>query len=107
MQPLGEPYSEVSLCAPYNRGNMLIPPRQRRGLFGGIGRPVIDAGDAALVAADVVQYRLDHVRLYTDVGHAGRDRAAKVVKDPVVDAGAFTEKVLRIGPGRKLEGGAS
>ena len=82
---------------------MLIPPRQRGGLLGSIVRAIINTSNAALVAADMVKHRFDDMRLDTDIGHAGSNRAPNVVNDPVAYARAFVEKVLLVRPGRKLE----
>jgi hypothetical protein len=62
---------------------MLVPPRQRQRLLGRILRAVIDASDAALVAADMVQHRFDNVRLNADVSHAGGNSSADVVMNPM------------------------
>ena len=42
---------------------MLAPKLERGPLFCGVARSVIDASDASLVAADVVEHCLDDVRL--------------------------------------------
>ena len=63
-----------------NSTNVLIPPRQCLRLLGGVLRAIVDAGDASLMSADVVQHGFDDVRLDADAGHAGGARSAQVVK---------------------------
>ena len=62
------------------------PALERRSLFGLVCCFVVDAGDAALVAADVVQARFDDVRLDADLGGVGREAAAQIVRRPVRQA---------------------
>jgi hypothetical protein len=85
------PAGPLNLCsqryhpviAPFNRRRQSLGPQVERGaLFLLVGRAIVDAGDARLVAADVVQDGLDHVRLDTQIGYAGRRGATKIVDRP-------------------------
>src|SRR5262249_21349399 len=62
--------------------DMLSPPRERGLDLRSIGAAVVDAGDAGAMAAEMVQRRLDDVRLDAEVGHAGRDGPAHIVQAP-------------------------
>ena len=62
--------------------DVLAPQLERRPLLRRVARSIVDAGDAGLVAADVVQHRLDDVRLHAELCHAGSHRAPDIVQPP-------------------------
>ena len=64
---------------------MRCPGIERLALFLGVGRPVVDAGHARLMAGDVVQNGFDHMRKGAKVSHAGGDRPPDVVEPPRPD----------------------
>jgi hypothetical protein len=65
-----------------HRLNVPAPKIERRFLFCRIARSVVDASDASLVAADVVEHSLDDVRLHAKFGHAGSDSAPYIMQPP-------------------------
>src|SRR5262245_50574174 len=69
---------DLALAALDQRAQVVMPQRQRGAHFALIAGPIVDARDAALVPADVVQDGLDHMRRNADVGHLGRYGAAQV-----------------------------
>src|SRR5262245_38249972 len=62
------------------RQHVLAPTRQRRLHRAIVGAPIVDAGDAATMTAEMIERGLDHVRLDADVGHFGCGGSAKIVK---------------------------
>ena len=58
---------------------MRRPALQRGRLFSRIRMHVIDAGDARLGPADMVEHRLHDVRLNPDPGHAGGAGAPEIM----------------------------
>ena len=50
--------------------NVLTPKLERGPLFCGVARSVVDASDASLVTADVVEHSLDDVGLHAKFGLA-------------------------------------
>ena len=61
----------------------MIGPQLERGLLlRSVGGPVVDASDAALVAADVIDHGLDHVGRDAQLGHAGDGGSPQVVNAP-------------------------
>src|SRR5262245_44273822 len=68
-----------------------------------ISRLVVDAGDSSFVPADVVQHRLDDVRVDADglLGHAGRDGPADVVDSPFWNIELGVEFGLALRPSLK------
>src|SRR5262245_60781612 len=90
------------------RQHVLAPAHQRR-LHGAlVGGSVVDAGDAAAMAAEMVERGFDHVRLNADVGHAGSNGSANIVNPPRPHpAGEALIKVLpATRPGRETLVGA-
>ena len=55
--------------------NMLRPSRQSCLFLGRVLGAIVDAGDASLSSADVIDHRLDHVRRNAEIGHVGDDGA--------------------------------
>src|SRR5262249_46344463 len=55
-----------------------------------IGAAVIDAGNTAAMAAEMVERGLDHVRLDADVSHFGRGRSANVMDAPWIHSAGET-----------------
>jgi hypothetical protein len=83
--PLPPRSPELARCVASSLGGapgdgVLMRPVQRVRLLLQIAR--LDACHTRLVATDVVQHRLDNVRLYPDFSHAGRDGAADIVQAP-------------------------
>jgi hypothetical protein len=64
------------------RLNVLGPELECDAFLGGIARPIVNAGDASLVSADVVEHSLNTARLYVELGHARRHGAPHVVETP-------------------------
>ena len=50
--------------------------------LGAVLRAIINTGDAALVAANMIEHCLDDVRLYAKLGHSSRHRAPQIVMHP-------------------------
>src|SRR5262245_7556389 len=61
---------------------MRSPQIQRGGFLGLIAGSIVDACNTALVAGHVVQNGLDHVRLYSDLRHAGCYGSPQIMNDP-------------------------
>ena len=82
---------------------MVSPGVECEPLLQPIGRLIVDACYPALVPADVVQHRLDNVRLDADglLGHAGRDGSADIVDSPVWNIELGTELGLALRPSLK------
>ena len=59
---------------------MISPALERCALLRFVCVPVVDPGDASLVAADMVEDRLDNVRLDTEVAHARGDGSPDVME---------------------------
>jgi hypothetical protein len=62
--------------------HMLGPKRQRSGLFGAVGCPIINASNAPAVAGDVVQDRFDDMGLHAQSVHDGRGRSSQIMQAP-------------------------
>src|SRR5262249_35973305 len=75
-------WNNLALTALDKGAHMVAPQRQGRFDFAFVTRSVVDAGDADLVPADMVQHRLDDVRLHANVSHASRSRTAQIVQGP-------------------------
>src|SRR6516165_802754 len=73
----------------------LIGPQRQRGLhLLGVGSAIVNARNATLVTADVVQYRFHDMRLDSKFSHACRCCSTQVVDRPACDAEAFNESLL-------------
>jgi hypothetical protein len=59
-----------------NRGDVSGPTLQRHPHRLGVSGAIVDTGNPAFVAANVVHYGFDYVRLNADLGHAGCGTAA-------------------------------
>ena len=77
-----------SLVAFNKRADLIGPHQKRRSDLAVIDASVVGAGDAALVAALVVQNLLDDVRLHAEIGQLGGKRSANVVQHERLDASA-------------------
>lgn len=75
--------SHVALPTLDDRSDVVDPQRQGLRPLGGVLSAVIDAGDAPLMPADMVQHGLNDVRLHPKIGHPGCGRAAQVMQGPV------------------------
>src|SRR5215831_7360560 len=64
--------------------NVIGPHAERSLRLRLVFRFVVDTGHAALVAAEMVHHRLDHVRLDADLAHTGHDRSANIVELPML-----------------------
>ena len=71
------------LAALDQRAHMVRPQHQRSADLALIGTAVVDTGDAGLVPRDVVEHRLDDVRLNAEVGHPRRNGPAQIMQSPV------------------------
>ena len=81
---------------------MFPPEIERLTFLCGIARPIVDAGTAGLMSADMVEHSLDDVRLHAEFGHAGRDRAPYVMQPPWADRGRLlVEYGLAVRPALK------
>jgi len=65
------------------RHDVFGPQVQRFALFLVVSRPVVDTGNAALVSADVINNRLDDVRLHAQLGHASCCRPPQIMQHPI------------------------
>jgi hypothetical protein len=83
--------------------HMVGPARQSEPHRLFVRAPIVDAGNAAPMTTAMVQDLLNHMRLDADVGHAGRDRSAKVVHPPRLHgiAEAAIEIALAVAPRAK------
>src|SRR5262245_5704879 len=70
------------LLAAHQLLDMIRPALQRARDRSRVVRPVVDAGNAGTMTAEVVQHRLDVMRLNAKVSHAGGDGAPDVVQLP-------------------------
>src|SRR5262249_24388337 len=61
---------------------VLAPKLERGPLFCGVARSVVDASDASLVAADVIEHGFDDVWLHAKFGHASSDSASYIMQPP-------------------------
>src|SRR6266536_6219131 len=75
---------------------MIGPSVERDALLPVVGAAIINARHTCLVATDVVQYGLDNMRLYSDLGHVGCGRSAKIVQAPRRQRFAFGLSNARI-----------
>ena len=75
----------VVICS--QRLDVFSPEIERLTFLCGVARPIVDAGDAGLVAANVVEQGFDDVRLHAQLGHAGGDRSPHIMKPPRADRG--------------------
>ena len=82
------------LFAADDAGDMIGPNGQGVFHFALIWTAIVSAGDASLVTTDVVQYRLDDMRLHTDVGHSSRRSPAQIVHRPSGRLGAPIKRLL-------------
>src|SRR5262249_14902833 len=83
---LGGESDNRAVFAPLNQSqNVLAPPQERRLYLALIGAAIVNPSDAAAVAGIVVEHGLDDVRLDANVGHAGGNGPADVVKTPRLD----------------------
>jgi hypothetical protein len=101
---ISSPHRHDGRGAAFDRGKHVVGPGGQRGaLLFFLSCPVINPGHARLVAADVVQDRLDDVRRYAELGHSCGDAAAQVVQRPgrelCVEGGV--EQVLATRPRRE------
>src|SRR5215472_2961875 len=81
--------NHFAAAAADNGAKVFGPNVQGLSLFLLISRPIINSGDTGLVAweyerthdrlADVVQHRLDDMRLYSEFGHPGGSGAAQIM----------------------------
>ena len=76
---------------------MFGPQSQGFALFLVICRPIVDTGNTALVVADVIDNRLDYVRLYSELGrHAGDGCPARSCSVHLPTSAAPESKVLAL-----------
>ena len=81
------------------------PTTPARSYFALIGTAVVDSGDAGLVPRNVVQRRLDDVRLGAEIGHPRRNGPAQIMQFPRGHLVADARVQLALGcfPLRKAE----
>src|SRR5215469_10176604 len=76
---------------------MFGPQSQGFALFLVICRPIVDTGNTALVVADVIDNRLDYVRMYSELGrHAGDGCPARSCSVHLPTSAAPESKVLAL-----------
>src|SRR5262245_32662878 len=88
------------------RAHMVGPHRQCGAHFALVTAAIVDPGDAAFVATLMVEHGFDNVRLDSDVGHFGGDRAPDVAQLPARHPRASIKVLLVKVPGLKAGGAA-
>src|ERR1700730_18928794 len=86
-------HENLALGALDQRANVIRPLHHRVEDRDLVPSPIVDTGDAALVAGDVVQDHLDDVRRHLNVRHAGGDRTSDVAKLPRLEADLRIEAI--------------
>src|SRR5262245_43654555 len=81
--------------------DMIFPQRQRGAHLALVARSVVDASNAAAMAAMMVEHLLDDVRLHPEVGHPRCNASPDVVQHPLTNAGALIEIALAVDPARE------
>ena len=91
---LSRELQNLPFLAACDAGDMIGPNGQGVFHFALIWTAIVSAGDASLVTTDVVQYRLDDMRLHADVGHSSRRSPAQIVHRPSARLGAPIKRLL-------------
>src|SRR4029078_9323686 len=75
---------------------MFSPKVQRLAFLLIVGRSIIDARNTALMTRGMVQHRLDHMRLNSQLGHARGDGAPQIVRRPTRRAFSYSRRYARV-----------
>src|SRR5262245_56642608 len=88
----------LALAALDQGAQVVMPQRQRVAHLALVCRAVINASDAAAIAAKVVELGLNDVLLHADVGHFGGDASSNIVHRPISNLRALVERRFALFP---------